>query len=57
MHPLFAYIDPGTGAIIVQALIAGAVAIPLFFRAQIAKGISAIRRVGRRGEHEPARDH
>jgi hypothetical protein len=38
------YIDPGSGSLIIQAIIAGLVAIPFFFRSQIAKGARAIRR-------------
>jgi hypothetical protein len=34
-HLLFAYIDPGTGSIVLQMLIAGAVGIVVFFRNQI----------------------
>ena len=56
MDPVFAYIDGGTGSLIIQALIAGAIAIPIFMRAQIAKGVSALRRAMGRGDREPARD-
>ena len=37
MESILAYIDPGSGSLIVQALIAGIVAIPIFFRHQIAR--------------------
>lgn len=48
MELIFAYIDPGSGSLIVQALIAGLVAVPIFFRHQI-------RRIARtlRGREEP----
>ena len=34
---MFAYIDPNSGSLIIQALIAGAVTLPFFFRRQIAR--------------------
>lgn len=43
MEFLFAYIDPGSGSLIVQALIAGLVAIPVFFRHQIARFVRTVR--------------
>jgi superfamily II DNA or RNA helicase len=44
MHHLLAYIDPGSGSLIIQALIAGVVAIPFFFRQQIGRVVRAVRR-------------
>jgi hypothetical protein len=32
MHLVFAYIDPGAGSLVIQAIIAGLVSIPFFFR-------------------------
>ena len=46
---MLAYVDPGTGSLIIQALIAAAVAVPLFFRNQIVRGVSALRRTVGRG--------
>jgi hypothetical protein len=46
MELVFAYIDPGSGSLIVQALIAGLVAIPIFFRRHIARALSVIRKGG-----------
>lgn len=37
MHLDLAYIDPGSGSLIIQAVIAAIVAIPFFFRHQIAR--------------------
>ncbi len=37
MESIFAYIDPGSGSLLIQAAIAGLVAIPVFFRHQIAR--------------------
>jgi hypothetical protein len=44
MHDFLAYIDPGSGSLIIQAVIAGIVAIPFFFRQQIGRFIRAVRR-------------
>lgn len=43
-----AYIDPGSGSLIIQVVIATIVAIPIFFRAQIARLMSVAR--GRKEE-------
>lgn len=40
---LLAYIDPGSGSLIIQVVIATLVAIPIFFRTQIARVIHAVR--------------
>ena len=48
------YIDPGSGSLIIQAIIAGLVAIPFFFRSQIAKGIRAVRRMAGRERDDSA---
>ena len=44
MHHLLAYIDPGSGSLIIQAVIAGIVAIPFFFRQQIGRFVRAVRK-------------
>ena len=41
--PELAYIDPGSGSLIIQAAIAAVVAIPLFFRNQIGRLLSGLR--------------
>ena len=46
MTHLLAYIDPGSGSLIIQAAIAAAIAIPIFFRTQIARVVHVLR--GRR---------
>jgi hypothetical protein len=46
MHLVFAYIDPGAGSLLIQALIAGLVSIPFFFR-------NAIRNTFGRLRHKP----
>lgn len=50
MELLLAYIDPGSGSLVIQALIAGLVAIPVIFRRQIARIVGSIRG---RGEPPP----
>ena len=44
MELIYAYIDPGSGSLVIQALIAGIVAVPIFFRRQISRVISTLRR-------------
>ncbi|HUP55663.1 MAG TPA: hypothetical protein VM408_09170 [Methylomirabilota bacterium] len=39
-----AYIDAGSGSLIIQAVIAAAIAVPLFFRHHIGRFMNAIRR-------------
>lgn len=38
-----AYIDPGSGSLIIQVVIATIVAIPIFFRTQIARAVGLFR--------------
>lgn len=48
MEFVYAYIDPGSGSLVIQALIAGIVAIPIFFRHQISRFVRS-----RRGKVDP----
>ena len=49
MEFVLAYIDAGSGSLILQALIAAAIAVPFFLRTQLARGINFVRtRLGRR---------
>jgi hypothetical protein len=41
--PELAYIDPGSGSLIVQAAIAAIVAVPVFFRHQIGRALAVVR--------------
>lgn len=43
MDFVLAYIDPGSGSLVIQALIAGLVAVPIFFRNQIARAVRMLR--------------
>lgn len=45
----FAYIDPGSGTLLLQVILAGALAVPFFFRRVIADGWRRIR-----GEQPPS---
>jgi hypothetical protein len=51
---IIAYIDPGSGSMVIQMLIAAALALPFLLRTQIARGIDRIR--GRKPS-ERAEDH
>ena len=42
MH-LLAYIDPGSGSLFIQAVIATIVVVPFFLRSQIRKGLDRLR--------------
>jgi hypothetical protein len=44
MRLVFAYIDPGAGSLVIQAIIAGVVSIPFFFRNAIRSTIERFRR-------------
>lgn len=41
--PLLAYLDPGSGSMLLQVLLAGVLAIPFFFRRVISDGWHRIR--------------
>ena len=43
MIPDLAYIDPGSGSLIIQAVIAAMIAIPIFLRSQIGRVVRAFR--------------
>ena len=47
---IFLYIDPGAGSMVIQALLAGILAVPFFFRAQVSRAVQRFRAL--RGEHE-----
>lgn len=54
MHHLLAYIDPGSGSLIFQAIIATALAVPFFLRQQIARVVRNLRRGSRPGDDTAA---
>ena len=43
MEFVLAYIDPGSGSLLIQALIAGLVAAPIIFRRHITRFVHAVR--------------
>jgi hypothetical protein len=43
--PHFAYIDPGAGSLVIQAVIAAFVSIPFFFRSAIRSALQRLRRI------------
>lgn len=49
---IYLYIDPGAGSLVIQAVIAGALAIPFFFRTHVGRAVAALR--GRRKASHPA---
>ena len=48
--PLLAYIDPGSGSMLLQVILAGVLAVPFFFRRAISQGWHRIR--GRESSRE-----
>jgi hypothetical protein len=53
---IFAYIDPGAGSMVIQAMIAGFLAIPFFFRSQISRLLGRSRST-RRSPTQSSKDH
>lgn len=51
--PFVAYIDPGSGTLLLQVIVAGALAVPFFFRRVITQGWRRVR--GERGETSTSR--
>jgi hypothetical protein len=49
---VFAYLDPAAGGMIIQTLIAAAVAVPFILRSQIARVVARVK--GQRTEKEPS---
>jgi hypothetical protein len=49
---IFAYLDAGTGSMIIQAVIAGLVAVPIVFRRQVGNGVRAVRRLTGRSREQ-----
>lgn len=47
---VFAYIDAGSGSLLIQALIAAMAAVPFFFRRQLGRVVAVVRRDNARDE-------
>ena len=43
MEIVLAYIDPGSDSLVIQAVVAGLVALPIVFRNQVRRLIAAVR--------------
>ncbi len=54
MDHFLAYLDPGSGSLIIQVVIATIVAVPFFLRRQISTIVGALHRVGRRSHPSSA---
>ena len=50
MSHILAYIDPGSGSLIIQAAIAAIIAIPVLLRSQLARVVNTLRRSD---DHQP----
>lgn len=40
---VFAYIDTGAGSMLIQAVLAGLLAVPFFFRTQVGRALDRVR--------------
>jgi hypothetical protein len=50
---ILAYIDPGAGSMVIQAVLAAALAVPFFLRSHIIRVVERIRRKTRADEKAP----
>jgi len=44
LEPIYAYLDPGAGSLIIQGLIAAAITVPFLLRSKITEALRRIRR-------------
>jgi len=54
--PLLAYIDAGSGSMLLQVILAGVLAVPFFFRRVIGDGLRRLRGERNEPEEPPARE-
>jgi hypothetical protein len=54
--PLLAYIDPGSGSMLLQVILAGVLAVPFFFRRAISDVWHRVRGGGDLSKHAGARE-
>lgn len=52
---VFAYLDPGAGSLVIQAILAGLLAIPFFLRTQLGAFVRHIRGRGTDSNDQPSR--
>ena len=50
MPHVFLYLDPGSGSLLIQALLASMVAVPVLLRNKITAGLRAVRSAVRGGQ-------
>lgn len=55
--PAAAYLDPVTGSILIQGIVGGVVAVVVFFRKTVARGIRSFRSRGAGEAKEEAPEH
>jgi hypothetical protein len=53
---IYLYIDPGAGSLVIQGVIATALAIPFFFRTQLGRALAALRGHRRASDQPPTDD-
>ena len=54
MDLALAYIDPGSGSLLIQVIIASLLAVPYFLRTQIGRAINLVRGRGRQAQPDEA---
>lgn len=54
MTHIFAYLDPASGSLLIQAVVASAAAAVFFLRHQISRGARALRRMVPGSRHDDA---
>jgi hypothetical protein len=52
----FAYIDPGAGSMVIQAVLAAALAVPFFFRTHIGRAVQRLRAMRGTRDEAPTED-
>lgn len=50
------YIDPGAGSMVIQAVLAAALAVPFFLRSHIARAAQRLRELGARDKKRSSAD-
>jgi hypothetical protein len=51
---VFMYLDAATGGMVIQTLVAAAVALPIVLRSQVSRGIARLRAFRSRGRQDPS---
>jgi hypothetical protein len=53
---IYLYIDPGAGSLVIQGVLAAALAIPFFFRTHVGRAVAALRDRRRTSDQAPTED-